>query len=153
MNLLLKRPNRIVVSGVLGNCAGAVACALVVAAFLVGWGEYPKIGAIGLLQSSFAFAGQAWLVGLAYLVLVVPTVLLLRRIFPPLVAAVVGATLGVAPGLVVFIGGNYYFGSAGLAHGAVAVLVATVLAYGRWGEPSNWATQRRQPAAAPGLQR
>jgi hypothetical protein len=131
--VLRTRPNRLVTSALLGNCAGAVACAIVVAAFLVGWGEFSKLGVSGLLVSSFGFASQAWLVGAIYLVVVVPTVLVVRSLFPAPVVGGVGLVLGLSPGLVVLLGGNSYFGSAGLAHGAVAALVAIWLSYGRWG--------------------
>lgn len=147
MRVLARYPNRLVVSSVLGNCAGFAGSASVVAAFLVASGEASRLGFsnLAIVGTAFWFASIAWLVGLAYLIAVVPILAVVRRFAPPVYVAVVGLLLGAGPGLLVlFVGGgagadpvavrgNYLYGFAGLAHGIVAAAVTCWLAYVRWG--------------------
>jgi len=108
------------------------------------------------------FAFPAWLLGLAYLIVVVPILAVVRRFAPPVYVAVVALLLGAAPGLLlgvlffwggaskdpVEVSGDYLYVFAGLAHGVVAAVVTCWLAYSRWGrEASN---SRVQPTPASG---
>ena len=150
MSVLARYPNRLIVSAVLGNCAGSVGSASVVAAFLVASGWASRHGPLGLAGLAIWFASAAWLVGLAYLIAVVPILTGVRRLAPPVYVSVVGLLLGAGPGLLVLFlalgrptheladGGYYLYASAGLAHGVVAAVVTCWLAYFRWGrEASN----------------
>lgn len=139
MIILTRYPNRLVVSSVLGNCAGFVGSASVVAAWAVASGEVSRHGPFGLALLAIWFASIAWLAGLAYLIAVVPILAVVRRLAPPVYVAVVGLLLGAAPGLGLFsfTGGSYLYGSAGLAHGVVAAVVTCWLAYFRWGREAS----------------
>lgn len=162
MSVLSRYPNRLIASAVLGNCAGFVGSASVVAAFAVASGEVRGLFHLAVL--AIWFASIAWLVGLAYLIAVVPILVVVRRLAPPVYVAVVGLLLGAGPGLLVLLGvlfvwggagadpvsvrGSYFYAFAGLAHGVVAAVVTCWLAYFRWGrEASN---SRVQPAPASG---
>ena len=162
MNVLTRYPNRLIVSAVLGNCAGFMGSASVVAAWAVASGEASRLGPFGLTWLVIWFSSIAWLVGLAYLIVVVPILTVVRRLAPPVYVAVVGLLLGAGPGLLVLSGnylygsaahplllsGTYFYGSAALAHGVVAAVVTCWLAYFRWGrEASN---SRMQPTPASG---
>ena len=152
MSVLTRYPNRLIVSAVLGNCAGFVGSASVVAAWAVAEGEWvSRHGPSGIVLLATWFASIAWLVGLAYLIAVVPILAVVRRLAPPVYVAVVALLLGAAPGpgLFFLLGGSYLYGSAGLAHGVVAAVVTCWLAYFRWGrcEASN---SRVQPTPASG---
>ena len=150
MSVLIRYPNRLIVSAVLGNCAGSVGSASVVAAWAVASGWASRHGPFGLAGLAIWFASAAWLVGLAYLLAVVPILTVVRRLAPPVYVAVIGLLLGAAPGLLVLFlalgrpthgladGGYYLYASAWLAHGGVATVVTCWLAYFQWGrEASN----------------
>jgi hypothetical protein len=148
---------------VLGNCAGFVGSACVVAAFAVAAGETSRSTALGFAGLVFFFASTAWLVGLAYLTVVVPILTVVRRLAPPADVAVVALFLGLGPGLLVLLGvlfvwgeagadpvlvrGSYLYACAGLAHGGVAAVVTCWFAYFRWGGASD---ARVQPTFATG---
>jgi hypothetical protein len=135
MVALARYPNRLVVSAVLGNCTGFVGSASVVAVWAVASGEASGRGPFYLALLAVWFGAVAWLVGLAYLIAVVPILTVVRRFAPPSYVAVVGLLLGAAPGPGFFFlfGGSYFYGSAGLAHGVVAAIITCWLAYFRWG--------------------
>lgn len=139
MSVLSRYPNRVIVSAVLGNCAGFVGSASVVAAWAVVSGWASRHGPFGLALLAIWFASIAWLVGLAYLIAVVPILTVVRRLAPPVYVAVVGLVLGAAPGPGFFFlfGGDYFYGSAGLAHGVVAAVITCWLAYFRWGREAS----------------
>jgi hypothetical protein len=126
------------------------------------------VGAYADALLAIWFASIAWLLGLAYLIAVVPILTVVRRLAPPVYVAVAGLLLGAGPGLLIFFGdylyeyeaklsdaesrrlvviGTYLYGSAALAHGVTAAVVTCWLAYSRWGGASN---PRVQPTPASG---
>lgn len=135
ISVLARYPNRLVVSAVLGNCAGSAGSASVVSAWTVASGEVADRDPFYLVPLAIWFGATAWVVGLAYLIAVVPILTVVRRWAPPVYVAVVGLLLGAAvgPGLFFLLGGSYVYGLAGLAHGMVAAVVTCWLAYFRWG--------------------
>lgn len=153
MSVLSRYPNRLIASAVLGNCAGFVGSASVVAAWAVASGEASLRDPFSHVLLAIWFASIAWLVGLAYLIVVVPILIVVRRVAPPVYVAVVGLLLGAGPGLLVLLGvlfvwggagadpvsvsSSYFYAFAGLAHGVVAAVVTCWWAYFWWGEASN----------------
>ncbi|MBI3004441.1 MAG: hypothetical protein HYY49_03390 [Ignavibacteriales bacterium] len=149
MSILSIYPDRLIVSAVLGNCAGFAGSASVVLAwtFASGWASLRDPFTHVLL--AIWFASIAWLLGLVYLIAFVPILAVVRRLAPPVYVAVVALLLGAAPGLLVLlgvlfawggagadpalVGGSYLYAGAGLAHGVVAAVVTCWLAYFRWG--------------------
>lgn len=139
VSVLARYPNRLIVSAVLGNCAGFLGSASVVSAWALASGEVSDRDPFYLVPLAIWFAATAWLVGLAYLIVVVPILAVVRRWAPPVYVAVAGLLLGAAPGpgLFFLLGGSYFYGSAGLAHGVVAAVVTCWLAYFRWGREAS----------------
>jgi hypothetical protein len=164
MSVLTRYPSRLIVSAVLGNCAGFVGSASVCGAWAIASGEASRPGPPGPFYVPFLaiwFASAAWLVGLAYLIAVVPILVVVRRLAPPVYVAVTGLLLGAGPGLLGLLAslyeygldvseatGYYLYASAALAHGVIGAVVTCWLAYFRWGrEASN---SRVQPTPASG---
>jgi hypothetical protein len=150
MSVLTRYPSRLIVSTVLGNCAGFVGSASVCAVWLIASGETSRPGPLGPFYVPFSaifFASAAWLVGLAYLIAVVPILVVVRSLAPPVYVAVAGLLLGAGPGLLGLLAslyeygadvsveatGFYLYASAALAHGVIAAVVTCCLAYFLWG--------------------
>ena len=152
INVLSRYPSRLIVSAVLGNCAGFVGSASVVLALAVVSGGASLRDPFTHVLLAIWFASIAWLLGLVYLIAFVPILIVVRRFAPPVYVAVVALFLGAAPGpgLFFLLGGSYLYGAAGLAHGVVAAVVTCWLAYFRWGREASNSRVQPTPTSARG---